>query len=348
MLLGVYHPRFFLVTTPSYTFNVRFNTPDAPRSARQGYPDPTNRTDRIFRHDDHKFEWSVDEFEAWCKSAAEEWGYQVSMSSVGKAVEKDPWGRDGKLGGATQVAVFRRSESMSNAERETKGREIIGKLGQSQGHHTLLAAHSHEAHASSTEPKSLKEIGEAVKAKMEQFKVSFIRLEEIWFEHDIAVMCGGWIEFLARAAEENEDLKLNRGNGVRKERTTWTIELVGAAQTPINLWPTEGGMSEAMLPPEDWIPEEETSVESSEYEGSTGNEGDISWGGSDADDEEERTTYADWGFKASHSPIHWTSDAEEGKWESVATQVKNGYSKGSSTSSTATAGWEGDQSDDIL
>ncbi|KAF8631373.1 hypothetical protein AX15_002429 [Amanita polypyramis BW_CC] len=346
MLLGVYHPHLFLVTTPSYTFNARFNTPDAPHSARRGYPDPTNRTDRIFRHDDHKFEWTIDEFEAWCKSTAEEWGYQVSVSSVGRAVEKDPWERDDKLGGATQVAVFRRLNSMSNIERDAKGREIIDKLGLGQDQHTLLAAYEHKANKSSMKPKSLKEIGEAVKERMERFEVSFIRLEEIWFEHDIAVMCGGWIEYLARAAEESEDLKLNRGDGVRKERINWTIELVGATQTPTNLWPTEGGMSEAMLPPEDWIPEEETSAESSEYEGSTGNEGDISWGCSE-DDEEGPATYTDWGFNSSHSPIHWTSDAEEGKWESVATQSKDECSKGSSSASTATAGWEGDQSDDI-
>ena len=58
MLFGVYHPKFVLVTTPSYTSSARFTA-----SARLvGYPDPTGRTDRIFRHHDHKFEWTREEF----------------------------------------------------------------------------------------------------------------------------------------------------------------------------------------------------------------------------------------------------------------------------------------------
>jgi hypothetical protein len=343
-LLGVYHPRLFLITTPSYTFNARFNTPDAPPTARLGYPDPTGRTSRILRHEDHKFEWTVDEFETWCQSAAEEWGYQVSTSSVGRATEKDPWGRDDKLGGATQVAVFRRLDGMSNAAREHKGRKAIAELGANKGEHELLAAYTHEAHPSSMKPKSLKEIGDAVEAKMQHFSVSFIRLEEIWFEHDIAIMCGGWIEFLARAVEASEHLKLNRGDGVRKERTAWTIESLSANHTPTNLWPTEDGMSEAMMPPEDWIPEEETSAESSDLEGSTGNEGDISWGNSEADDDEvteKSTPYASWGFNTSYSPIHWTSDAEDGEWMSGPTWARSSCSKGSG--SNATGGWEGDE-----
>lgn len=42
MLLGVYHPRRLLLTTPSYTFNARFTPPDI--IERSGYPDPTGRT----------------------------------------------------------------------------------------------------------------------------------------------------------------------------------------------------------------------------------------------------------------------------------------------------------------
>ena len=289
----------------------------------------------------------MDEFEAWCNSTAKEWGYQVSTSSVGKAIETDPWGRDDELGGATQVAVFRRLDSMSNAQREQKGRRITAELGSNKGEHELLAAYKHEAHSSSMKPKSLKEIGDAVQEKMQQFSVSFIRLEEIWFESDIAVMCGGWIEHLARAVDASEHLKLNRGDGVRKERTTWTIELLNATHTPTNLWPTEDGMSEAMMPPEDWIPEEETSAESSDFDCSTGNDGDVSWGASEAEDDEgtKSPSFAGWGFKTSHSPIHWTSDAEDGEWKKGTTKwVRSPCGKGASNS--AMAGWEGDYSDE--
>src|SRR5262245_37679977 len=100
--MGVYHPRLFLVTTPSFTFNARFTPPDSTR--REGYPDPTGRTERIFRHPDHKFEWTVEEFKTYCAAAAQEWGYEVSCSTIGYAVEQDDWGRDELLGGASQVA----------------------------------------------------------------------------------------------------------------------------------------------------------------------------------------------------------------------------------------------------
>jgi hypothetical protein len=48
-ILGVYRPRILLVSTPNYSFNAKFG-------AQKMYVDPTNRTDRLFRHDDHKFE----------------------------------------------------------------------------------------------------------------------------------------------------------------------------------------------------------------------------------------------------------------------------------------------------
>ncbi|EKM58234.1 uncharacterized protein PHACADRAFT_116997, partial [Phanerochaete carnosa HHB-10118-sp] len=103
MLLGVYHPHLLLITTPSYDYNARFTAPDAPPSARRGFPDPTGRTNRIFRHHDHKFEWTVQEFRVWCEAAAREWGYDVTVSGVGRAQEKDKWGRDDELGSASQV-----------------------------------------------------------------------------------------------------------------------------------------------------------------------------------------------------------------------------------------------------
>lgn len=53
LTLGVYHPEILIVTTPNCEYNVNFpglkyNTPES-----------------IFRHDDHKFEWTRKEFEFW-------------------------------------------------------------------------------------------------------------------------------------------------------------------------------------------------------------------------------------------------------------------------------------------
>ncbi|KAF8800824.1 hypothetical protein BYT27DRAFT_7199270 [Phlegmacium glaucopus] len=236
MLLGVYHPETFLVTTPSYTFNARFTSPDAPKSARHGYPDPTGRTDRIFRHSDHKFEWTREEFTMWCEETAKEWGYEVQQTSIGRALEQDLWERDEELQGATSVAVFRRLGDMDNRERERKGRALIQSLGLDGAPHEALAIHKHLPHGTAMNPSSLEDIAKKVRSKMEGYREGFMRVEELWFEQEIAMMCGGWIEMLVRAVEECSDLVLrNEVEGVKRGRNMWTVELIGGVNDLANL-----------------------------------------------------------------------------------------------------------------
>ncbi|KAG0691851.1 hypothetical protein DFH29DRAFT_883593 [Suillus ampliporus] len=64
----------------------------------------------VFRHHDHKFEWTIKEFWEWCKGVAQEWEYNVDMTMIGHAQEKDERGQDEELGGASQVAAFKRLE----------------------------------------------------------------------------------------------------------------------------------------------------------------------------------------------------------------------------------------------
>ncbi|KZT19120.1 hypothetical protein NEOLEDRAFT_1142473 [Neolentinus lepideus HHB14362 ss-1] len=267
ILLGVYHPRILLVTTPNFTFNARFHPPDTPESRVGGYPDPTGRTDRIFRHHDHKFEWTVDEFKQWCTSIAEEWGYTVDVDGVGKAVEPDEWGREEKLGYASQVAKFTRIEGEEwRALRAREAREVAKRASQ-KTKHELLKTHQYNAHPQTRQPVSLDEIGEAIKSKMQDFRRAVVRLEELWFENEIAVMCGGWFEFLLAAVERHKDLELmtEEGGG----RAEWEVELIGGLkEEPEPLWDqleqdeweseetvTESGTAEARedpgIPP-DW------------------------------------------------------------------------------------------------
>lgn len=51
--LGQYHPRIFIVTTPNAEYNVHFE------QLNYGQPNA------VFRHDDHKFEWTRQEFQTW-------------------------------------------------------------------------------------------------------------------------------------------------------------------------------------------------------------------------------------------------------------------------------------------
>jgi len=287
----------------------------------------------------------ADEFREWCQKVALEWDYDVQISSVGRAIEVDEWGRDEELGGATSVAVFRRLHSEG---REAKAREVYNGLQRHGEPHKLLATHIHLAHPDAEKPKPLNEIGLAVKKKMEEFREAFMRVEEIWFEQDIAILCGGWIEMLVRAVEESEFLILKRdGEDMKKDRGAWAIELVGGVANPKELWPGETSLDHI---PRDWIPEED--IESSEggWDGSTDMEGDVSWNENDDEDEDLQ------------EPVPWGSSRSS--WGETSPDIKGagawGFLEQRSTgwneadlarrvppsSASSITGWDGDKSDD--
>ncbi|KAH6909128.1 hypothetical protein BKA70DRAFT_1149051 [Coprinopsis sp. MPI-PUGE-AT-0042] len=303
VILGVYHPGIFLMTTPSYTYNARFTAPDAPSFARKGYPDPTKRTDRIFRHDDHKFEWETDEFEQWVNDAAATWGYSVHWASIGRSEQKDPYGREDELGGASFVAEFRKlgNDTMTDEQRGKLGRETVKRLTAeaagaeiSSAPHELLAHQHHPAHPSSQKPRALPEIAKLVKARMEDNREAIKGLEEVWYETGVAVSCGGWLEVLVQAIEESTELVLKKDeDGVPRKRDLWSVELIDAD------W-NEEETSEEM--PLDWIPGE-GSLELTDYSDvgdSTGVEADVSLSEEDSKKPAWAPNWAsgtDWGRK---------------------------------------------------
>ena len=72
--MGTYRPRLLLVTTPNFDFNAKFARAEESES-RMGFMDPTGRTDRVFRHSDHKVEMTSGEFREWAEASAADWGY---------------------------------------------------------------------------------------------------------------------------------------------------------------------------------------------------------------------------------------------------------------------------------
>lgn len=54
-----------------------------------------------FRHSDHRFEWSREEFESWSNRIADNYGYTVRFQPVGQV--------DAQKGAPTQMAIFERS-----------------------------------------------------------------------------------------------------------------------------------------------------------------------------------------------------------------------------------------------
>lgn len=77
-------PRMVVLTTPNREYNVTW----------EGLPAGQ------FRHPDHRFEWTRQEFQSWATGIAARFGYEVRFLSVGPEHEK--------LGPPTQMGIFQR------------------------------------------------------------------------------------------------------------------------------------------------------------------------------------------------------------------------------------------------
>ncbi len=84
-------PRLVIVTTPNADFNVLFSTMICGQ----------------FRHADHKFEFTRQEFYLWAQQIALTYGYLVEFNGVGEAPLKE---QHRNLGTCTQIAIFYRQE----------------------------------------------------------------------------------------------------------------------------------------------------------------------------------------------------------------------------------------------
>lgn len=82
VLFEAARPKTVIVTTPNADYNVKFETLPAGQ----------------FRHKDHRFEWTREQFQKWSQRVAERFGYSVRFLPVG---EEDP-----QLGAPTQMGVF--------------------------------------------------------------------------------------------------------------------------------------------------------------------------------------------------------------------------------------------------
>ncbi len=83
-ILQDYRPKNLVVTTPNKEYNALYEM------------------DTEFRHGDHRFEWSREEFEAWCKARNEEGEYELIFDGIGEL--------DEQFGFPTQMCIFKRKE----------------------------------------------------------------------------------------------------------------------------------------------------------------------------------------------------------------------------------------------
>jgi hypothetical protein len=79
-------PKTIIITTPNVEYNQLFE------SLAKGK----------FRHHDHRFEWSRNQFQNWANEAAKEFGYEVSFDQIGPYHEI--------FGAPTQVGVFKKND----------------------------------------------------------------------------------------------------------------------------------------------------------------------------------------------------------------------------------------------
>ena len=77
-------PQAVVLTTPNIEYNVKFENLQAGN----------------FRHKDHRFEWTRDEFQSWAADVAKRFGYAVVFHLIGPEAED--------VGSPTQMAVFTR------------------------------------------------------------------------------------------------------------------------------------------------------------------------------------------------------------------------------------------------
>lgn len=275
----------------------------------------------------------------------------MNETSIGRAHEADPWQRDSKLQGATQVAAFYKADKTSDEEREERARRKLQELSAEGEEHQCLASYQHPASPSAKTPRSLEEIAKMAKTRMEEYRLSFMRVEELWFEPEIGAMCGGWIEMLVRAVEESPDLNLKRDvDGVRKGRNMWNVELIGGVPNPFQPWGSKDINDDI---PEDWTPRETPytfsfeGFEASDIEESTGVEGDVS--AASEDDEESDSEQIDWGgWTTSSVATEKVIDVKPtAEWGDEDSWGENWGFHIPRSAMSSTAGWDGDESEDI-
>ncbi|MGD0548458.1 MAG: 3' terminal RNA ribose 2'-O-methyltransferase Hen1 [Terracidiphilus sp.] len=75
-------PNTIILTTPNMEYNVRFEALPAGQ----------------FRHKDHRFEWTREQFQSWAEGLAQRYGYTVAFSPIGN--------EDAEVGAPTQMGVF--------------------------------------------------------------------------------------------------------------------------------------------------------------------------------------------------------------------------------------------------
>jgi hypothetical protein len=266
------------------------------------------RTDRVFRHRDHKFEWTVDECVAWCRAAAADWGYEVIIDGIGRSTIKDPWGRDGDKVRATQAVTLRRREGSEwDTRRATSYAEWASGRVEGEQPHKLLATHHYEAHAAAEKPASREDIVAAIKIAVQTIGAADVTVFELWREEEISSACGGWLEVLIDVVDQDSSLVLHREG---KDAEDWVVELPGAELRGRGPW--QNAWDESSEATDDDAETYEDEEYSEEYDDD------------DEDDEDDQVEAGDAGEEKASSG--WTTTEVEG-WGTDDDSILKGWAE---------------------
>ncbi|KAK4687932.1 small RNA 2'-O-methyltransferase, partial [Tremellales sp. Uapishka_1] len=250
--MGTYKPRLLLVTTPNFDFNAKFPRREE-ESSKRGFRDPTGRTERVFRHSDHKVEMTSEEFRDWAEGAASDWGYVllrrslvarladwprytveisgVGISSVPSYYPETSSGRRKPIY-ASQTAIFRIASGLpTRSPRSVRTVELPFMPGskESSHPHKLVSKNVHPATSPTADKKAPGEIRRTVQDLMRYWDRGTISLGELWAVENVAQRCGGSKRYLVAclggygdvdALDGQNDFKVERDRG-RGLKVVW-------------------------------------------------------------------------------------------------------------------------------
>ncbi|WAQ81527.1 hypothetical protein PtA15_1A869 [Puccinia triticina] len=223
LLFGSYQPQWIVITTPNHEFNQYIDQySSAETRSHHRFLDPTGATDRYFRDDDHKFEWTRDEFKTWCETIGSTYGYDYELSGCGSYVnyfiqsinsidpETQPLPPKSKLPVpespegffATQCVVFKRRDQPRNVDNE---KEKVPDVDPPKPAHKLIAVEEFGADDSVDKLSPRSAILDHVKQYLVAQGSARVRLRDLWLcDTGLDRLCAGrLIDLLLAFSDED-------------------------------------------------------------------------------------------------------------------------------------------------
>ncbi|WVF72587.1 hypothetical protein IAT40_007404 [Kwoniella sp. CBS 6097] len=250
---GTYRPKLLLITTPNFDFNAKFPRAEEQDFAKKGFVDPTGRTDRVFRHSDHKLEMTNAEFRNWAEAEAANWGYDVEVSGVGTSSQPSYYPSTDPSQPlqpiyATQTAIFRLSTGLplrSPRSVRTTQLPFMPSSSESSHSHKLAGKFVHPvSHPGDGKRRSPEDVRKTVRECFERWNVGEVSLDEVWGVYEVSGRCAGSKRYLVSSLGGWGDCEaLPLGEGAEADKNEFEVTRVRGRGLSVkwnNLTPRSG------------------------------------------------------------------------------------------------------------